>query len=222
VPNSNASYAMRYPLVPQIDWDQTDTEVKLNVWIPGVEEEDLECTLGNTFLRVRVEPYLLEVDFHGVVAVHESSLEILNQGMRFMLKKVRLPTSVHRTGCRCLSRVNPLGRCLAAGAQVYGVCMLGRATALFLVYSGVHGDPEELCMMGRVPLSFKINLARTVTSSRVTRQLFTGSRSATAFHVYIKKKLLSWQRGDTVHSRQDTRYTKRSCLMRWHGYQEYA
>jgi hypothetical protein len=82
---------MRYPIAPQIDWDQTDVDVKINVWIPGVEVGDLRCTLKSSFLTVEVEPYLLDADLHGDIEVQESTLEILNQGMRFWLRKVCLP-----------------------------------------------------------------------------------------------------------------------------------
>ncbi len=82
---------MRYPIAPQIDWDQTDADVKINVWIPGVKVEDLQCTLKRSFLTVEVEPYLLDVHLLGEIEIQESTVEILNQGMRFRLSKVCLP-----------------------------------------------------------------------------------------------------------------------------------
>jgi hypothetical protein len=81
---------MRYPIAPHIDWDQTDVEVKIHVWIPGVKVEDLPCTLKSFCLTVQVEPYLLDVDLHGEIEIQESTLEILNQEMRFRLSKVCL------------------------------------------------------------------------------------------------------------------------------------
>jgi HSP20 family molecular chaperone IbpA len=82
---------MRYPITPQIDWDQTDEDVKLNVWIPGVGVDDLRCTLKNSFISVEVEPYRLEVDLHGDIEIQKSTAEIRKQGMRFHLRKVCQP-----------------------------------------------------------------------------------------------------------------------------------
>jgi hypothetical protein len=70
---------MRYPIAPQIDWDQTDAEVKINVWIPSVEVEDLRCTLKCSFITVEVEPYLL-------VSIYMAKLKFRNLPLRSLTR----------------------------------------------------------------------------------------------------------------------------------------
>ncbi len=77
------NYTMKYPIAPVTEWTQTDAAVQFNVWIPSLEVGDFEemggceCVLTSAFLRVRVEAYLVEVDFHDDVHIDECTLELL-------------------------------------------------------------------------------------------------------------------------------------------------